>query len=305
MSKKLGLAAVCLLLLVGVAYHFVFGYIATSVVDDRITLLQRKNILSQIGANIVIYEGVNETVVIDTQLKALASSMRSRIDSLVTTPVTQVIITHWHPDHSGGIASYSDDSKIYAQQNVIARLRQPQQGFGLTKPGSHHEFEARPNNELPTTAITNSLNLAVEPANLNITFHPTAHTDGDLVIIIPDSEVVVLGDLIWPESFPFIDVYNGGSLLGLERALDTLLSEVSPAYRFIPGHGDLMTYDEVTEYRDMVSQSRQWLESQLNEGKTVEQILSLGLPESWERWSSALVPSPEWINMIQGKPGSN
>ena len=261
-------------------------------------VLQRNNILFPIGANVVVYAGTAETVVVDTQLQPMASSTRSKIEALSKAPITKVVITHWHPDHSGGISTYSSDSEVIAHHNVLKRLSKPQEGLGLTKPGSHHEFDARTTQGLPSKTIADRLEFPVGSTRVEVFHYPQAHTDGDLAVFFPDVEIVVLGDLVWPKSFPFVDLHNGGSVAGIESALQAIIEQTTPTYLFLPGHGEVLTFDDIVEYLEMVRQTRQWIESQLLEGLLVEQIIASGLPFNWKQWSSSLVPEAAWIRMV-------
>ncbi len=298
-KRILGITGLLLVLLAGIAYHLLFGYVEIQNLNDSVTVLHRKNVLRQIGANITVYAGSNQTIVVDAQLQPIASSMRSRIEKLSQTPIDKLIITHWHPDHSGGIASFSNDTEVYAHQNVLQQLAKAQQGFGLTKPGSQHQFPARTTAGLPTKVVASRLQIPADKIPIEVVHYPHAHTDGDLAVFFHNSKIVAVGDLIWPKSFPFIDVHNGGSAAGLESALKSIIVQSLPSYKFIPGHGEVMTYQDVVEYTKMVSQSRHWTESKLDEGLSADQIYELELPENWSRWTSPLVPSTEWIKMIQ------
>jgi cyclase len=297
-KRILGGLGLVILLLGGAAYHFLFGYVVVEHIEGPITLLQRQNILDQIGANIVVFESLEETIVVDTQLAPLSSSTRSRVETVSKAPITKVIVTHWHPDHSGGISAFSSDTDVIAHQNVLHRLSSPQQGFGLTRPGSQHEFAARSASGLPNKTVETQLQFPVGKTIVELVHFPKAHTDGDLAVFFRDSEIVATGDLIWPKSFPFVDVHNGGSISGLESALREIIAQSKPAYRFIPGHGATLTFDEVVDYLEMLSQTRFWVESQLDEGKSVEQVKEMGLPVKWTQWASPLVPSVVWIQMI-------
>lgn len=296
--RTLGVAGIVIVVLAVAAYHFIFGYVVVQPVADSLTVLHRKNVVRQIGANITVYAGPEETIVVDTQLKPMASSMRSKVEALSESPITKVLVTHWHPDHSGGIAAYSGDAEVIAHTNVLQRLSVQQEGFGLTKPGSHHVFAARDSDGLPGTVVESQVSLPVDATTAEVIHFPNAHTDGDLAIFFHASEVAVLGDLIWPDSFPFVDVHNGGSVEGLESALQAILLQSTPAYRFVPGHGAMLSYDDVVVHLDRVSRTRQWVESRLDDGSTVSQIIDAGLPDEWEQWSSELVPSAVWVKMI-------
>ena len=145
-KRVVGIVAVTTVVLAGVAYHFLFGYLVVVQVSGPVYVLQRANVLFPIGANVVVYAGDEETIVVDTQLQPVASSTRAKIEGFSDAPVTKVVVTHWHPDHSGGISVYSSNSEVIAHHNVLRRLSRPQEGFGLTKPGSHHEFAPRTSN---------------------------------------------------------------------------------------------------------------------------------------------------------------
>ena len=285
-------------LLVGMAYHYLIGFVVSEQLDDNVTVIVRKNLLRQIGANVLVYSNAGETLLVDTQLAPLAASTRSKVDAISGQQPNYVLITHWHPDHSGGISAFSDDTEVIAHHNVRRRLSVSQEGFGLTKPGSHHEFPARTAESLPNKSIDGRLELAIGTASATVVHYPEAHTDGDLVIFFHESQLAAIGDLVWPESFPFIDVHNGGSVTGLEAALDGLIIETAPGYRFVPGHGAALTVDDVIEYLEVIRQTRRWVESRLIEGKSLDQILESGLPEKWDHWSSPLVPASAWIKMI-------
>lgn len=298
-KKRIGISIVVVVLFfAGLAYHFVFGYVELTTINNEITVLTRKSAFSQIGANVVVYEDAQRTIVVDTQLSPFASSTRSKIDALTTKPLATVLITHWHPDHSGGISAFSSDTEVIAHENVRRRLSVPQEGFGLTKPGSHHEFAARSADGLPNRTVVDRLDLQTESTAVNVIHYPEAHTDGDLVVIFQSSQVAVIGDLVWPNSFPYVDVHNGGSVAGLESALQALLAESKSGYRFIPGHGETLTFDDVAAYLDMVRRTRRWVETQLDEGETVDQIAASNLPDEWDKWSNSLVPSSVWVKMI-------
>ena len=59
-------------------------------------------------------------------------------------------------------------------------------------------------------------NLILASGKISVIHHPNSHTGGDLVITFHHDKIVAIGDLVWPGSFPFVDVENGGSVLGLE-----------------------------------------------------------------------------------------
>jgi len=298
LKRILGITAVSLFLVAGLGYHYLIGYVVSIPLDSKVTILQRKNILRQIGANVIVYKNDGQAIIVDTQLSPLASSTRRDIENLGINKPAKVIITHWHPDHSGGIPAFSIDTEVVAHINVLQKLSAPQEGIDLTRPGSHHQFAARAEVGLPNQPISDRIDLMLGDAPVSVAHYPRAHTDGDLVVFFRQSQAMAIGDLVWPGSFPFVDVHSGGSVVGLEAAIQSILDESNTGFRFIPGHGLSLTHEELLAYLKMINQTRNWVESQLDAGKSIDQVISTGLPGDWEMWASSLVPVSSWIKMI-------
>jgi glyoxylase-like metal-dependent hydrolase (beta-lactamase superfamily II) len=107
---------------------------------------------------------------------------------------------------------------------------------------------------------------------------PAAHTDGDSLVFFRGSDVVSVGDLFTPGSYPVIDLQNGGSVQGLIAGLNRILEITVPA-KFqeggtyvIPGHGRLCDEAEVVEYRDMVTIVRDRIQDLIKKGMTLEKV---------------------------------
>ena len=70
-KRLVGIVLASIVVLAGIAYHFLFGYVDVNQVSGAVHVLQRNNILFPIGANVVVYAGTAETVVVDTQLQPM------------------------------------------------------------------------------------------------------------------------------------------------------------------------------------------------------------------------------------------
>ena len=79
------------------------------------------------------------------------------------------------------------------------------------------------------------------------------HTNGDAVIYFPDLRTVHGGDLLHGIA-PFIDYGNGGSSSGWVSTVNNILAlDFDTA---IPGHGDIMTRDDVVSFRNQMEAVR-------------------------------------------------
>jgi len=72
------------------------------------------------------------------------------------------------------------------------------------------------------------------------------------------SDVIATGDIFSTTQYPFIDVRNGGSILGEIAALNNILDRTVYKHdeeggaMVIPGHGRLCDEYDVAEYGEMV-----------------------------------------------------
>jgi glyoxylase-like metal-dependent hydrolase (beta-lactamase superfamily II) len=126
-------------------------------------------------------------------------------------------------------------------------------------------------------------------------FHPsTASTDGQLMVQFRHSDVIAAGDVIDMEAYPLIDVARGGTIDGELVALNHLIDLAVPAERqeggtvVIPGHGRLCDQSDVVHYENMLTVIRNRVQFYRNQGKTLQQVLALGVTADYEeRWGAA------------------
>jgi cyclase len=110
-------------------------------------------------------------------------------------------------------------------------------------------------------------------------WEPNATTDGDSIVHFRRSDVIVTGDIFNTTGYPFIDVKAGGSVQGEIAALNNILDK-TVSFRqeggtmVIPGHGRLCNEWEVTGYRDMMVLIRDRVQSMINKGATLQQVLA-------------------------------
>ena len=239
------------------------------------------------GANVVVFEGTDRRVIVDSQLAPLAPILRWHLGEL--RPEERIVLTHWHPDHSGGYVSLRGSGKVLASAATVLRLSSDQTGKDLTEPGSLHNFKARPADALPDVISSIPTTLG----EVEIVAFSAAHTEQDLVVRFPAANVVALGDLVWPNSFPFVDLHTGGGVDGLIAAVEQTLAQGNSQTRYIPGHGDVMTQAELQLYLDMLTESREAARCANGDQRALLKSLA-----HWQDWASDLVPLTSWSTML-------
>ncbi len=164
-------------------------------------------ILKGAGGNIAATVGEDGVAIVDDQFAPLAPKIHAALAQLSPKPVRFVINTHWHGDHTGGNALFSDTAAILAQTNVRKRLIAGTKMVG-------REFPPAPPAALPVVTFEQGLSLWWNGEEIRAIHVVPGHTDGDTVVWFTKSNVVHFGDDFVTYGFPFIDVQSGGSVVG-------------------------------------------------------------------------------------------
>jgi cyclase len=116
-------------------------------------------------------EGV---VLIDTKLPGWGGAIREAVESATDRPITTIINTHAHADHTGGNVEFANATRIIAHPNTRAHMQQSE-----AFKGPNARF-------LPTETVTTTLSLFEGRDRMVLYYFGPAHTDGDLVVVFPD-----------------------------------------------------------------------------------------------------------------------
>jgi glyoxylase-like metal-dependent hydrolase (beta-lactamase superfamily II) len=137
-------------------------------------------------------------------------------------------------------------------------------------------FRAQPTDTYHGTRL--NLSHFFNGEGVQIINEPSAHTDGDSIVVFRYSDVIATGDVFVQTSYPVIDVARGGTIDGVIAALNHILSLSVPEFRteggtmIVPGHGRLSDSADVAYYRDMVTIIRDRVQDSIGKGLTLEQV---------------------------------
>lgn len=236
-------------------------------------------VLTGQGGNLAATVGKDGVALVDDQFAELSPKIHAALAALSKEPVRFLINTHWHYDHTGGNALFSDTAAIFAHENVRKRLQRGGKIFG-------REIAPAPANALPVVTFEQGLSLWWNGEEIRAIHVAPGHTDGDTVVWFTKSNVVHMGDDFITGGFPIIDVASGGSVTGLLAALDSILSQIPADAKIIPGHGDVSTVSAVRKYRSGVDEMVEAVRKGLAAGKNVEQLQKEHVLAAWEPgWS--------------------
>ena len=260
------------------------------------------------GGNIAASIGDDGIVIVDDQFAPLAEKIQASLKSLGITnkPVRFVINTHYHGDHTGGNAPFSNaGSTVIAQDNVRKRM---ESGGTAGNGGSiHQENKAAEKAALPIITFEHDVTVHLNGEDIRALHFPAGHTDGDSIIFFPKNNVVHMGDDFVRYGFPFIDVASGGSVQGMIAAMEKATAQLPADVKVIPGHGALSNLDDVREFTKMLKETSAVVENALKAHKTLQQMKQENILEPWKKWSGDFVNADAFIetlyNSLTGSKG--
>ena len=210
----------------------------------------------------------DEVVVIDALgSPALAEELLAEIRRVTPLPVKHVIVTHYHADHIYGLQVFQ---ALGAE--VIAHTRGHEY---LGSDTARLRLEDSRETLFPwideKTRLVQADRWLDGPATLTlggrrfeISHAGPAHTPEDLVVWLPESRVLLAGDIVFRGRIPFVGLADSGAWV---QALERLLAY--DAQVIVPGHGPVstsaradlqLTRDYLVHLRQSMGQAAQELE---------------------------------------------
>jgi len=195
-------------------------------------------------------------IVVDDKFASQAADVVAQVKTISQLPIKYLLNSHHHGDHASGNAYLRDTLgiDIVAHKNIRANfLRIKQAGE-------------------PNITFADQAAIYLGGAEVQLFWFGRGHTNGDTVIYFPDLKTIHAGDLVI-DAMPVIDYPGGGSAVEFIATIDKLLTLDFDT--MIPGHGRVMTKDEVRAYRARFQTMNDRMRALVRKGVTKEQLKTL------------------------------
>lgn len=182
--------------------------------------------------------GADGLLVIDTRGgRREARELRDDLRALSPAPVRWVLNTHWHFDHTFGNEEFAD-AVIYGHESVPVVLAERGEAERARLAAEADDGDDVANLRIvpPNRTFASLATIDLGDRSVEIVHPGRGHTDGDVVLRVPDADVVFAGDLVEQSGPP---AYGDDSYpLEWPQTLEVLSGLLTPDTSVVPGHGE-------------------------------------------------------------------
>jgi cyclase len=211
------------------------------------------------GGNTAVFITDAGVVVVDTKLPGWGQTIVERIKSVTNKPITTIINTHTHSDHTGSNEFFGATVDSVVQENTRANM------------AKMDEFKGEKAKFLPKRTYKDKLTLGKGKDEIDLYYFGPAHTNGDSFVVFPAIRTMHVGDVFAWKALPYIDTGNGGSVVGHATTLAKAVAAVKNVDTIINGHIPTTTWNELKEYADFSQDFVNFARNEVKAGKTVDQ----------------------------------
>lgn len=220
------------------------------------------------GGTIGWYVSKDAVVVIDSQFPDAAKNFMTGLQTKTSRKIDLLFNTHHHGDHtSGNYYLKNFTNKIVAHENCkILQEKNDKKDPANPQAYADATFKNTWSEDLGKERVTASY------------FGP-AHTGGDAVIHFEEANIAHVGDLVFNQTFPYIDANGGGTIQSWPVVLEKIIKHYSRDTKFIYGHAisnDLLvgTVDDLKFMKDYFYTLIDFVKGEIEKGKTKDEIIA-------------------------------
>jgi glyoxylase-like metal-dependent hydrolase (beta-lactamase superfamily II) len=205
-------------------------------------------------ANAGIIDDPRGATVIDALFTPpMTRTLLDEAQRLATPPVSRLINTHHHVDHTLGNASFPAETQILAHGRAKAEMQRV--GIGvlaiIKRMAPHFETDLEGASErLPDATFDgDALDLEIGRRRVRLMHLGTGHTRGDVLVHLPEQRILFAGDVAFFNVTPLaFEGHIGNWITVCDRVLAMPDIDV-----IVPGHGPVGGKDDLRDMRNYLA----------------------------------------------------
>lgn len=254
------------------------------------------NVLMGSGGNVAVLSGNDGKLLVDAGITATRPGIEKALAEIGPEPITHLINTHWHFDHTDGNEWLnSDGAVIMAHPNTLKHLT-----AATRVEDWNWDFPPSPKRALPTKLMDKDKEmLKLNGQSMALKYYGPAHTDSDISVFFQEANIIHVGDTLWNGFYPFIDNSTGGSIDGQINAAEADIKMIDKETIVVPGHGPIGDKQDLVVWRDMLVGAREKIAKLKKDGRTVEETIAANPTKQWdEKFGQWVIPPALFTRVV-------
>jgi cyclase len=214
------------------------------------------------GGNVSVFITDGGVTLVDSKLAGWGPAMMDKIKMVTTKPVTRIINTHTHGDHTGNDDFFGASVEIVAHENTRANMEK-MKAFA----GEKAQF-------LPKKTYKDKLTIGSGKDQIDLYYFGPGHTNGDTWVVFPSLRILQTGDMVAWKDAPFCDRGNGGSCVAFPKTLANAVATIKNIDTAIPGHMAMITMADIDEYQRYMTDFVAAAQAAMKAGKSVDDAVA-------------------------------
>jgi len=210
------------------------------------------------GGNVAVFITDTGVTLVDTKLNGWGQALLDKIKSLTSKPVTRIINTHTHGDHTGNNGLFGGSVEIVAQENTKANMEKMD------------AFKGENARFLPAKTYRDRMTVGSGKDRIDLYYFGAGHTNGDTFVVFPALRILHAGDMFAWKDGPGCDRANGGSCIAFPQTLAKVVSAVRDVDVVIPGHSPMMKPADLREYQRFTADLSNHAQAAMKAGQSVD-----------------------------------
>jgi len=211
------------------------------------------------GGNVAVFITDGGVTIVDAKLPGFGPTIVERVKSVTNKPITRIINTHTHGDHTGSNEFFGASIESIVQENTKANMEKMD------------EFKGAKAQFLPKKTYKDTMKVGSGKDEIDLYYFGRAHTNGDTFVVFPALRTMHVGDTFAWKALPYVDAGNGGSVIEGPKTLAKAVATVKDVDTIINGHIPTSTFYDLKEYAAFLKDFADLAEKDFKAGKTAAQ----------------------------------
>jgi cyclase len=211
------------------------------------------------GGNVGVFVTDAGVVLVDTKLANYGQAILDQIKTVTNKPITTIVNTHTHGDHTGSNEFFPATVDFVAHENTKTNMERMD------------AFKGDKAKFLPKRTYKDRLTIGSGRDRVELFYFGPGHTSGDTFVFYPSLRVLQTGDMFAWHDAPLYDRNNGGSGVEFPNTLARAIAGIKDVDTVIPGHSPVTTPQDFQTFQrytaDLLAETRAAMQS----GKSVDE----------------------------------